>query len=460
MKILNFLFFTCICILIPFSFSFVYANNDYTNFDNELYCMSDIAMDLETEDILYSKNEDLKIYPASTTKILTALIVIENLDLEKKVIITKDEVDMIPYNSSVMGIKTGEIFSVEQLLYGLLLPSGNDAAIVLAKETAGNVENFVNLMNEKCSKLGLTNTHFCNPHGYHDENHYSTAKDMAKLFKTCMQNDVFVKIISSLSYKIEKTNLSDEKILVNSAKILNPSYSGIYNKYIKGGKTGYTIEANGTFIGYAQKENKKIIIGCFNGLQNINGYQGRFLDATKLTDYIFKNYDTTTLVEKNSLCLKIPDKYKKLAYTVTLNDDINVLKNINDTKYENFSYDINIDFNKIDNVANNIESTDFNNVECGFITFFLNKDNQTLSIKKKLYLTKIEIQKNNTVFLSIFYVSIILIILIYTIIKLKKIFRVKHNEKNYIKNIESKKHQKIKKSSSKMIKSIEKYVRF
>ena len=165
-----------------------------------------------------------------------------------------------------MGVKAEEIFTIEQLLYGLLLPSGNDAAIVLAEAVSGNVDDFVVLMNEKLKELGCNNTHFTNPHGFHDDNHYSTTYDMAKLFRYCLNNEVFRQIISTKEYIIPPTNKSPEETkLINTNRMLDERYTASYYEYMIGGKTGYTEEARGTFIGFCKKDNITIIIGAFNG---------------------------------------------------------------------------------------------------------------------------------------------------------------------------------------------------
>ena len=240
-------------------------------------------MDAETGNVLFEKNGYSKIYPASTTKVLTAILVLENLPLDEKVVASQRAINSVPIGSSVMGIKQGEIFSVENLLYGLILPSGNDAAIVLAEAVSGNVDDFVVLMNSKANEIGCLNTHFSNPHGFYDESHYSTPYDMALILKYAMKYDEFRKIAQTKSWELPITNKTDTtRILKNNNRLLDEDYS-IFYPYALGGKTGYTIESRGTYIGYAKKDDKLLIVGNFDGSQNINGKNARFLDSIRFS---------------------------------------------------------------------------------------------------------------------------------------------------------------------------------
>ena len=150
-----------------------------------------ILLDSNTEKIIYSKNKSERMYPASTTKILTAILTIENCNLDDIVTVPYEAVYSIPSGYSVAALQPGEQLTVEQLLKVMLVHSANDAANVLAYHVSGSIEGFANLMNQKVSELGLTNTHFTNPSGMHDENHYTTAYDLAIIMKYCMKNSTF-----------------------------------------------------------------------------------------------------------------------------------------------------------------------------------------------------------------------------------------------------------------------------
>ena len=335
------------------SFIFIYfftcsITNAATKDENlpMLYCNNNILMDAETGNVLFEKNGYSKIYPASTTKVLTAILVLENLSLEEKVVASQKAINSVPIGSSVMGIKQGEIFSVENLLYGLILPSGNDAAIVLAEAVSGNVDNFVTLMNSKASEIGCLNTHFSNPHGFYDEYHYSTPYDMALILKYAMKYDEFRKIAQTKSWELPITNKTDTtRILKNNNRLLGKNYS-IFYPYALGGKTGYTIESRGTYIGYAKKDDKLLIVGNFDGSQNINGKNARFLDAISLCDYGFLNYDKEKIVSKDLFNFIFIDENNNTRSKISLKNDIYSL-----TKKNNYITIIpSLDISNVDNI--------------------------------------------------------------------------------------------------------------
>ncbi len=211
-------------------------------------------------------------------------------------------------------------------------------------------------MNEKVKQLGCTNTNFTNPHGYHDENHYSTAYDMATIFRYCLKNDIFREIINTNQITIKAANSDNTLNLKNGNRLQDENYPKIYYKYVKGGKTGYTIEARGTLICYGQKNDKTVIVATFDGSQNINGYQARYLDSTKLFDYSFENYKRELILNSNDYTFKIYDNKNNKCYTAKLDKDIYGL--VNDVP--TIQYNIDIDYNKIDNICNEKKSENNN----------------------------------------------------------------------------------------------------
>lgn len=315
--------------ILIFSFIFIYfytCNISYADTIPEnnpkLYCNNNILMDAESGNILYEKNGYAKIYPASTTKVLTAILVLENLPLDEKIVASKNAINSVPLESSVMGIKKEEIFSVENLLYGLLLSSGNDAAIVLAEAVSGNVNDFVTLMNTKAKEIGCLNTHFSNPHGFYDDNHYSTPYDMALILKYAMKFDEFKKIVESKSFELPSTNKTPNTRTIKNTNKLIDENSNTFYKYALGGKTGYTIESRGTYIGYSKNGDKILIVGNFDGSQNINGKNARFLDAISLYDYGFFNFDKEKIVTKDTFNFSFIDKNINTKSSISLKDDI------------------------------------------------------------------------------------------------------------------------------------------
>lgn len=236
---------------------------------SHLYCNNDIIMDLESGNIIFEKNAHTKVYPASTTKVLTAILAIENLNIDDTVVVSKNAVYSTPIGSSIMYLKPEEVISIKNLLYGLLLQSGNDAANALAEVVSGNIPDFINLMNSKLEEIGCKDTHFTNAHGFHDNDHYTTVFDMAKLFRYAVQNETFKEIIATKEITIPKTNKTEERTYKNTNKMFNPKYTDMYYEYVIGGKTGYTEKARGTFVGYGKKDDKTVIVCAFDGSQNI-----------------------------------------------------------------------------------------------------------------------------------------------------------------------------------------------
>ena len=297
-----------------FTINCVYGNILNTSID------SLIVMDKDAPSIIYGKNIHKRIYPASTTKILTAILAIENLNLNSNITASKEAVD-VPYLSSTIYLKEGEILTVRDLLYGLLLRSGNDAANVLAEAVSGSIPNFMLLMNSKLKELGCNNTHFTNPHGYHDEKHYSTAYDMAILMKYVTKNNIFKEISEAKEYIVNSTNKTDyaRKFKnTNSLLYLNLDYTLV-------GKTGYTDEAGNAFISYAYLEDKSIICGVFKGPS-----RDKVFDETKvLVDNTFENFYKTKILDKDTFRISYIDKNKGINYIFGIKDDIYCLTDVN-----------------------------------------------------------------------------------------------------------------------------------
>ena len=205
---------------------------------------SAVLIDSESGRVLFEHNKDEKLPMASTTKIMTAIIVIENCDLDDSVLITAESCNI---EGSSMYLKAGEKYTVRQLLQGMMLVSGNDAAHALALHTAGSVEDFALLMNEKCKELGMHSTKFQNPHGLSAEEHFSTAEDMAKLMLYCMQNEEFSKLTALKSMQLGENNF------VNHNKLLYTCPGCI------GGKTGYTMSAGRCLVSACEREGGRFI---------------------------------------------------------------------------------------------------------------------------------------------------------------------------------------------------------
>ena len=423
-------------LIILISFCYIFVNNIYANTDldeNGLYCNSDLVMDYESGNVLFEKNGYNKVYPASTTKILTAILTIENLDLDKSIVASKEAIYSTPIGSSVIYLQVQEVMSVKDLLYGLLLESGNDAANVLAEAVSGNIPDFIKLMNQKLKEIGCQNTHFTNAHGFHDDEHYTTVYDMAILMRYAMQNNTFRQILETKEYTIESTNKSKERNCTNTNKMFDPDYPQMYYEYILGGKTGYTEEARGTFVGYGKKDDKMVIVCAFDGSQNINRQEGRFLDSIKLFEYAFNNFNKYKIADKNTYKFNIYDENYNEKYTLSIDSDKYALFN-NDFFYSN--YDIELNSNDLSNIELNskvgtikIKSTG-NSLNC-------ENTYDLLLIEKTNYFSINSLTKY-------FKIIVLIILIIILFILLKKINKHTKRRKNTYNKINYKKITKIK----------------
>lgn len=249
---------------------------------------SAILMDLDTDCILYAKNVDLSLYPASITKLLTGLLACENLDETASFAMSEAAAYGIEAGSSSIYGDTGEEFTVEQALMGLMLESANEMALALGELVSGSVKKFVELMNQRARELTCTGTHFNNPNGLPDENHYTTARDMAKIAKAAWQNRTFRRYFTTDYYEIPPTNVMTEtRYLLNHHRMMagrDFAYSGVV-----GGKTGYTDDAGNTLVTFASRGGMNLVAVI------LGGTGGGFADTTLLFDYGFDNFTHLSL---------------------------------------------------------------------------------------------------------------------------------------------------------------------
>ena len=256
-----------------------------------------ILMEESTGTILYEKNSDEAHYPASITKIMTTLLALENGNLSDMVTFSDDAIN----NTEGSGIARdyGEQMTLEQCLYGGMLESANECAYAVAEHVGGTVENFVDMMNAKAKELGCTNTHFANPHGLQDENHYTTAHDMALIAQAAYQNETFRIIIGTKMYTIPPTNKHAEETVLRNHHDMLCTYHNANRKYLYpycvGGKTGYTATANSTLVTYAEKDGMTLICVVMN-TQSPN----QFIDTVNLFDYAFDNFQVLNVAENDT----------------------------------------------------------------------------------------------------------------------------------------------------------------
>ena len=249
-------------------------------------------MDAKTGQVLYEKNSDVQYMPASTTKIMTAIIALEKCKLTDKVTIGENPPKA---DGSSMGIEQNEVYTIEELLYGLLLESGNDCAEALAEHISGSIDEFANLMNEKAKELGATNTSFKNPSGLTEDGHLTTAHDLALIMRYASQNSDFVRISQTPSYFYENHPYSDgsEKWATNHNPLLKENTTYTY-QYAYVGKTGYTVAANHSYAAVAVKDDQEIV-GAF---LNATDKDGLYIGVGQLFDWGFENFKTEKVISK------------------------------------------------------------------------------------------------------------------------------------------------------------------
>lgn len=275
--------------LLPVS---VYAENQ--NESVKIVGESAIVREVETGDILYEKNIDTERYPASITKIMTALVVLENRELDDKVTFTEEALSSIESGSSAAYIKPGETLTVEQSLYIMMLHSANDVAYGLAYEVGGNLSGFADLMNKKAVELGCTKTHFTNASGLTEEKHYTTANDMSKIARAAYQNKILLRIMETVKYELPATNKYDQpRSWINGNRMIREGSEYFYEPCL-GGKTGYTVAAGGTLVTYAKIQGVVLECVILKSQNSASAYE----DSIKLYKYLEKNQDFSAYKEK------------------------------------------------------------------------------------------------------------------------------------------------------------------
>lgn len=260
-----------------------------------LSCSSAIVMELSTGSVLYSKNIHARHFPASITKIMTAMLTLENCSLSETVTFTAEEAQL-EYGSSSCYSEPGETFSIEQLLYGIMLQSANEMCVAAADHVSGTVEDFVGLMNDRVASLGLKDTHFMNPNGLHDDKHYTSAYDMACIARAAWKNPTFQKITGTKTYTMSATNKRKAKEilggqLLNHHQMLNGyKYPKYEYQYCVGGKTGFTSLALSTLVTYAEKDGMQLVAVIMKARDPKQGEPNEYTDTTRILDFAFEKY--------------------------------------------------------------------------------------------------------------------------------------------------------------------------
>ncbi len=307
----------------------------------EITAVSAILIDRETGRVLYEKNADQKNYPASMTKVLTSLLCMEYIKPEENIVVGT-EINFTPWDSTLAGLEVGETISGKNLIRGLIIPSGNEASNTVAAEVvrrktgetnlsyAEMEKKFAELMNERAKSLGATNSNFVTPSGYHDENHYTTARDMALIATEAMKNETIAEVAAEISYygpSVETGVTPDMKIVEHQwythNQIINPK-NPYYYKNANGIKTGYTEIAGECLVATASMKGEELLLVLFNSPD-----PNRWIDAKKLFDYGFSTYENVELQTEGSIIQEIaiddPIKGQSDVLNVLANENVTAL---------------------------------------------------------------------------------------------------------------------------------------
>lgn len=347
-----FLFFIFIVFFNLFSISFAVSLSDKTlELESILTSEATLIMEVSTGKVVYESNGYEIKYPASTTKMLTAILAIEHCNLNETATASEFAIRSIPSGYATANIQIGESLSVKDLLYALMLQSANESAVILAEHVSGSYDDFVELMNKKAEEIGCRNTHFVNANGVHDDNHYSTAYDLALIAKYCMQNETFRNIVKTTSYSLPATNAypSDTRTFTNTNNLL--IYDGrnrpdnYYYEYATGVKTGYTSNAKNCLVSSARKNGMDyicVVLGADIIYGNTGSISARYVDTISLFNYGFDNFSFRKLKSENDniQTVEISNATKDSKnLNLLIASDINVLASI-DSKDSEITPDV------------------------------------------------------------------------------------------------------------------------
>lgn len=294
----------CLCLLQPFAFalaeeeeeteepipdSYYYEieSNGIENWPQgpAIESASALVMDMDTGCILYSKQATETMYPASTTKIMTTLLLLENCDLDDTITFSEIVYDL-EEGSSHLGIQPGEEMKLRDAAYGIMLASANDICNGVAEYMGGSLSGFADMMNAKAHELGCVNTHFSNPHGLYSEDHYTCAYDMALIAAAAYENPMFREIVGTREYTIPETNLvEEERSFLNHHKMLQRD-TEYCREWCTGGKTGYTSQCLNTLVTYGERDGQRLVSVVFR----VNGAGKAYIESTQILDYAFENF--------------------------------------------------------------------------------------------------------------------------------------------------------------------------
>ena len=314
-------------------------NSNENNIKDNLQVEKDIFEDItapnlilaetNTGRILYERNADKKIYPASLTKLMTAILVVENCELDEIVTVSENAVFSVPVDYVNANLQVGEELTVEDLLYVMLIPSANDAANALAEHVGGNIESFSTMMNTRAKELGCTWSNFTNPSGLHQEEHYTTTRDLLLISNKAIENNFIKKILKTTTYSLPSTNkyTKDTRRFTTTNYMIRPSLTKFYCDYCIGAKTGYTGEAKNCVVEFAEKDGIGLTAIVMGENARVKGQ--KFLDAKIMFEHVFNNYEIHQIAKKNELykTINISNGTKETrSLNVLYKDNIGILK--------------------------------------------------------------------------------------------------------------------------------------
>lgn len=330
--------------LLPY-FSYATIEIDENNISTyweepEINSEAGLLIEVNTGKVLFDKNGSKRMNPASTTKIMTAILALEKCNLNEKAKVSKNAIDLVPSGYTTAKLVAGEEMTIEDLLYGLMLNSANEAANVIAEHISGSIDEFAKLMTTKAKELGCTNTNFVNANGMHNEKHYTTAEDLAKIAIYAMKNEEFRKIVSTYEYKLPTTEFytKDDRIMKNTNSLINPKSQYFY-EFAIGVKTGFTTQAGNCLVSYAEKGDISLVCVTLKAGSTTGSSSYRFADSKGLLEYGFEAFSNQDIIKKGTVIDTIQidnaskeTKYLKIVTAETISDFLS--NNINFSEIE------------------------------------------------------------------------------------------------------------------------------
>lgn len=264
-----------------------------------------IVYEANSETLMYAWNPDAQMYPASLVKIMTVLLALEKAELTDLVTVSQEAISSVPADAVSAKLLPGEKLSLQDLLYCILLSSASDASVAVAEYIGGTTQEFVNMMNQRAAEMGCTGTYFTNPHGLHDNNQHTTARDSARILSVAMKNEAFRTIFGADDYMIEKTNLSENRRITTGNYMKDTNSKLYYDSRVIGGRTGVTQDGRRCLATAAEK-NGMLLISIVMGAESVyqeDGYSaisiGGYRETTRLLDVCLDGYKTVQLLYEN-----------------------------------------------------------------------------------------------------------------------------------------------------------------